>query len=1223
MRRGQYGGLKVPGTEAQREDVEHVPLLKPASDDVRANDPTQFSNVRQAPRKVVTELVEGWSALTTCEQFLFFFFSSAALVIIAVSVSISLNTLGEIRESTLLERRVNFLNTFRETTTNGSTSFSFRREGNCHVFYDGATRLDNTRVCDIHIQKAEGEDCVFYEDFNALEPPRKVCLNLGTQNTAGPTGPDGLQGEQGDPGPQGPQGPRGVNGTQGHPGIKGIQGNRGLNGTQGAQGAKGKTGAQGIQGLKGATGKQGPKGATGPQGYQGIKGERGDQGDQGPTLNATQGYKGPTGPAGPQGEQGDQGDPGDQGSQGAQGPQGIQGATGPTGPTGPAGAKGATGATGAAGAPGATGATGATGPTGNAGPTGATGPDGPQGPRGPDGDSVVDDRLNSIVITGSAVTVPLTFDAATQTITATPAMNSYSRFGDGVHGDLVISSGTTTLSNNVRYRNLTIAAGATLETAGYIIYVSDTLTLSGQITGVANRAALNGGDAVKSTATVVTPGAAPTQPAFCPFFNLQGTGSNSLNCGRGTAGTSTTATCGTGTHHSTNYGSTHVSGLALAQHSSGIRGALSGMGGGSATTLTRVSTAMTLVQTPSRAYTPRHTVPASWQRLSSSTFNTFNPSTPQSAAGMGGCGGRNGAAGANARNGAGGGGGSGGDVLSVYARRLVIPPGSTNPSFLARGGNGGAGAAPADASVDAGGGGGGGAGSGGVLLLVVDELTYHPAAVLADISSGVNGLGGARAPSGTGRAGCPGGHKVSSSIGSSPSAISGLMYIARHRGGRHVNGFVGYHNHGTVPTTLESDCKTFSSAQSVRLVTPGFQIAAPNMGGYMESTVGFTSYDFTGFPNYGTRVSFNRDGSFLHVSAPLFRQSGNTGTVNGYIYRFRRHQHGFVIDGQSTGAVSSEAGIDLCAFGKSIGVLVASRNAGNTLYTVTDDGLPPGTTLATSTVSDTPRSRCSGSMAGDLFIAGGPSLDSHGDIYILTPLETGTFRVARPSFAWPSVAFGQNIGQSLVLSDDGTLAVVGGPGSGGVQGRVYVIRYRQGAFEVVTTLTVPETVGYAEDEFGRSVALTRGTKRILVVGAPRANGGAGRVYTYDLGVDGTSSTQAAAHLTPTGGDAPTSGSGMNFGSQVAISDNGLVLMVSGEADSSNNGAVWFFKRATITSDWVLYGSKITPPSINIGTGVYFGKVIDLDPQGRMAVAGTPDALGGWGGVTLFSDDLPL
>jgi hypothetical protein len=172
-------------------------------------------------------------------------------------------------------------------------------------------------------------------------------------------------------------------------------------------------------------------------------------------------------------------------------------------------------------------------------------------------------------------------------------------------------------------------------------------------------------------------------------------------------------------------------------------------------------------------------------------------------------------------------------------------------------------------------------------------------------------------------------------------------------------------------------------------------------------------------------------------------------------------------------------------------------------------------------------------------------------------------------------------------------------------------------------LTVPETVGYPEDEFGRSVALTRGTKRILVVGSPRANGGAGRVYTYDLGVDGTSSTQAAAHLTPTGGDAPTSGSGLNFGSQVAISDNGLVLMVSGEADSSNNGAVWFFKRATISSDWVLYGSKITPPATNIGTGVNFGQVITLDPEGRMAVAGTPGALGGWGGATLFSDDLPL
>jgi len=49
-------------------------------------------------------------------------------------------------------------------------------------------------------------------------------------------------------------------------------------------------------------------------------------------------------------------------------------------------------------------------------------------------------------------------------------------FGDGSDGDVTIASGTTTISREMHYNNLTLAAGASLKTAGNRIFVNGTLT---------------------------------------------------------------------------------------------------------------------------------------------------------------------------------------------------------------------------------------------------------------------------------------------------------------------------------------------------------------------------------------------------------------------------------------------------------------------------------------------------------------------------------------------------------------------------------------------------------------------------------------------------------------------------------------------------------------------------------------------------------------------------
>ena len=58
------------------------------------------------------------------------------------------------------------------------------------------------------------------------------------------------------------------------------------------------------------------------------------------------------------------------------------------------------------------------------------------------------------------------------------AFNGGTSFGDGSDGPVTISSGTTTLTRDMYYSDLTVSSTGVLLTAGYRIFVSGTLTVS-------------------------------------------------------------------------------------------------------------------------------------------------------------------------------------------------------------------------------------------------------------------------------------------------------------------------------------------------------------------------------------------------------------------------------------------------------------------------------------------------------------------------------------------------------------------------------------------------------------------------------------------------------------------------------------------------------------------------------------------------------------------------
>lgn len=90
---------------------------------------------------------------------------------------------------------------------------------------------------------------------------------------------------------------------------------------------------------------------------------------------------------------------------------------------------------------------GAAGPQGAVGATGATGATGPQGPTGPQG-------------------------------AAGPSLTAPGFYGDGSDGDVTVSAGTTTLTRDRAYDDLTLAANAIIAANGYRVFVAGTLTMA-------------------------------------------------------------------------------------------------------------------------------------------------------------------------------------------------------------------------------------------------------------------------------------------------------------------------------------------------------------------------------------------------------------------------------------------------------------------------------------------------------------------------------------------------------------------------------------------------------------------------------------------------------------------------------------------------------------------------------------------------------------------------
>lgn len=267
---------------------------------------------------------------------------------------------------------------------------------------------------------------------------------------------------------------------------------------------------------------------------------------------------------------------------------------------------------------------------------------------------------------------------------------------DGSDGNVTISSGTTTLTRDMYYNNLTMSGTGSIDLNSYRIFVKGVLDITAAAVGAIKSNGANGGNASGTTA-----GAAVTVPV-AGSVGIRGQGA------AGRTGTTAAGSTGNGGTAGTNGGSSNASGAGGTGTNAG-----GGQGGAAAGAITHIKYYVT-------------------QFLRRNALIN---------GGYGGPGGGGGGGDGTNNGGGSGAGGNGGGITAVYAN--IILKGTSTPAgvFQANGGNGGNGG-NSDAAGVTGGGGGGSAGGGGWLYIAYNMLAGPTVLNIGWAHGGSGGQGG-------------------------------------------------------------------------------------------------------------------------------------------------------------------------------------------------------------------------------------------------------------------------------------------------------------------------------------------------------------------------------------------------------------------------------------------------------------------------------------------------
>ena len=248
---------------------------------------------------------------------------------------------------------------------------------------------------------------------------------------------------------------------------------------------------------------------------------------------------------------------------------------------------------------------------------------------------------------------------------------------------------------------------------------------------------------------------------------------------------------------------------------------------------------------------------------------------------------------------------------------------------------------------------------------------------------------------------------------------------------------------------------------------------------------------------------------------------------------------------------------------------------------------------------------------GNTALIGGPFDGTAGAVWVFTRAgSTWTQQGGALTGIGAGAASGAEFGASVALSTNGKMALVGAPSSASGVGAAWAFTRANGTLSPVGSGSPLVGVGeIPPGQFGSSVALSQDGVTALI-GGSGDHGGVGAAWTFTLGASGY--TQQAEL---TGGDEAGAGA---FGSSVALSADGNTALIGGPSDGLSaqlgQGAAWVFTRSA--SIWSQQGSKLTGSDAAQNSGL--GSGVALSSDGNLALIGGQGDGGDAGAAWMFA-----
>ncbi|HDS9725604.1 TPA: hypothetical protein QH957_002285 [Enterobacter bugandensis] len=252
--------------------------------------------------------------------------------------------------------------------------------------------------------------------------------------------------------------------------------------------------------------------------------------------------------------------------------------------------------------------------------------------------------------------------------------------------------------------------------------------------------------------------------------------------------------------------------------------------------------------------------------------------------------------------------------------------------------------------------------------------------------------------------------------------------------------------------------------------------------------------------------------------------------------------------------------------------------------------------------------------AGDLAVIGAPAMTING-----TATNAGAVFISRYTQAGWSIPTPQEaitaptpqasgfFGDTVALSYDGNVLIVGAPRYNNKRGRIYVLKLSEGHFIHTQMLEPGPATLQPDDKFAESISLSA-DGRVLAVSCAGENSNTGAVYIYrreTIDVNFTLDTKL------------TGASGNLFGARVALSADSRYLMVShpeAKIVGIPSGIVWWYGWDEEEKEWVENGELKMMPHAAVAR---FGQGMAISGNGNQVAVGSPNFNSGKGNVTLF------